>query len=396
MQNKRTKILRIITRLNIGGPATHVILLTKEFNNDKFESVLIYGSISKQEGDMSYLLKQHGVSGIHIPLLRREINPFADLIAFLRILLYMWQYKPDIVHTHTAKAGTLGRVAAILAGVPIKIHTFHGNVFRGYFDNSKSKFFILIEKFLAKFTDVIIAISTKQKDDIVNRHKVTSIEKCHIVKLGFELQRFLNTKNKSNIFRNKFKFNMDDILVGTVGRLTAIKNQKMFINAIAHINKIVDKKIFDKMKFIIVGDGELKEELVAYCRFNGLAEKVFFTGWLKELDAVYADLDIVTLTSNNEGTPVSLIEALSSSKPVISTDVGGVRDAVSQAGILVKRNDYKTLGSEISSLATSQETRQERGRQGRDFVRNKYSKERLVEELRELYTSLIKQKRRDT
>lgn len=387
---KKIKILRIITRLNIGGPAIHAALLTRELNNNEFESTLIYGSTSKDEGDMSYILENHDIKSVYIPALKRELNPFYDIIAFYRIFKFIKEYKPDIIHTHTAKAGTLGRLAAILANVPIKIHTFHGNIFHGYFNKSSTRFFIFIEKILAKFTQSIIAISQRQKDEIVQKYGITNPKKCSVIKLGFDLAKFLNLSSKEGTFRKRFNFKEDDILVGIVGRLTAIKNHRMFIDAIDHINRTAGKDIIDKIKFVIVGDGEMKEELLAYGRFRRMEKKVSFIGWIKDIDEVYAGLDIAALTSINEGTPVSLIEAMASSKPVISTDVGGVKDAVGETGILVKSGDYKVMSDKISNLAASLEKREELGRRGRDFVRNKYSKERLVSELRELYNDLIK------
>jgi glycosyltransferase involved in cell wall biosynthesis len=262
-------------------------------------------------------------------------------------------------------------------------------VFRGYFENSSAGFFIFVEKLLARFTDVIIAISRQQREDIVSKYKITPPGKCRIVRLGFELRKFLSSERKKGIFRKKFKFGEKDILIGAVGRLTAIKNHKMFIRVILYIQKAAGKELFDRMKFIIVGDGELKEELAAYSRFNRLSEKISFTGWSRDIDEIYAGLDMVALTSENEGTPVTLIEALSSSKPVVSTDVGGVRDAVGEAGILVDRRDYGAMGEGVLELASSAEKRKELGSRGREFVKGAYSKERLVSDLTELYRGLL-------
>ncbi|UCD55451.1 MAG: glycosyltransferase family 4 protein [Candidatus Omnitrophota bacterium] len=388
---RKIKILRIITRLNIGGPAIHTTLLTKELNDSEFESVLLHGAVSKGEGDMEYVTKFCNISSIHVPRLKRKINPFNDIIAFCRIFKYIRQYKPDIVHTHTAKAGFIGRLAAFFAGVPVKVHTFHGHVFHGYFNRFATRFFIFIERILAKFTDSIIAISQRQREEIVENYRIINPERCCVIRLGFDLGKFLNLEQgKQRLFRERFNFKQNDILVGMVGRLTSIKNHKMFIDVIDYVNKTAAGDIIDKIKFIIVGDGEMKDELLAYSRFKRSAENIFFTGWFKEIDKVYADLDIVALTSINEGTPVSLIEAMVSSKPVISTNVGGVKDAVGEAGILVKAGDYKTMGDKILELASSPEKRQSLGKLGREFVRGRYSKERLVSELKELYRNLTR------
>lgn len=392
MENKKIRILRIITRLNIGGPAIHAVLLTRDLNDTEFESRLISGAVSKNEGDMGYITPSYNVKPVYISSLKREIHPFSDLMACYRIFKYVRRYKPDIVHTHTAKAGTLGRIAAILANVPVRVHTFHGHVFHGYFSTSSTQFFIFIERMLAKFTDAIIAISKGQKEEIVEKYKITNPESCHIIRLGFDLEKFLNSAHKKDVFRKRFNFKEDDILVGIAGRLIPIKNHKMFIDAAGHINKNAGKNIIDKIKFVIVGDGEMKKELLAYSRFKGLQKKIFFTGWVKDIDEVYAGLDIVALTSINEGTPVSLIEAMSSSKPVASTNVGGVKDAVGDIGVLVDIRDHERMADKILELARSGEKREKLGRLGRDFVRNNYSKGRLIFELKELYRDLLSKK----
>ena len=288
MQDKRIRILRIVTRLNIGGPAVHTALLVREFNNSEFESNLICGSVSKEEGDMGYVAGLYDVKPVYLPDLKREINLSSDMKAFWKIFKFIKQYKPDIVHTHTAKAGTLGRIAAILAGVPVKIHTFHGTIFHGYFDNVTTGFFIFIERMLALFTDAVIAISEKQKYEITQKFKITDPEKCHIVKLGFNLENFLNAQSgQKGIFRKQFNFREDDILVGIVGRLTAIKNHKMFIDATSYITKNASKTLVDRMKFLIVGGGELKDELLRYSNIKGLAHNIFFTGWIKDIAKAY-------------------------------------------------------------------------------------------------------------
>jgi glycosyltransferase involved in cell wall biosynthesis len=394
---KKIKILRIITRLNIGGPAIHAALLTKELNDDEFESVLMYGSISRGEGDMGYAAEARNIKSLQIPELKRNISFFSDIRAFYRILKYIREYKPQIVHTHTAKAGTLGRIAAILANVPVRVHTFHGNVFHGYFGRLTTRLFILAEKILAQFSDAIIVISDKQKEELVNKYKITTSEKCHVIRLGFELGPFLASEGKKNIFRKKSNFKEDDILVGIVGRLTAIKNHKMFIDsarhACLHAGRHARRALAEKLKFIIIGDGELKSELLAYTRFRGLEKKMFFTGWVKDMDEVYADLNIIALTSISEGTPVSIIEAMAASRPVISTDVGGVKDALGQAGVLVKSGDFEAMGDKISELASSLEKRERFGFLARDTVRGIYSKERLVSELKQLYKKLSAERR---
>ncbi|MBN1353475.1 MAG: glycosyltransferase family 4 protein [Candidatus Omnitrophica bacterium] len=393
-RNKKTKILRVITRLNIGGPAIHVTLLTGMFNDGEFESALLCGSVSEREGDMGYIAEDYGVKPLYIPQLTREISVFRDLAAFFSIIKHIKRYKPDIVHTHTAKAGTLGRIAAILSRVPVIVHTFHGNVFQGYFSKRRTKLFIIIERILARFTDCIIAISPAQKEEITKLYRITRPDKCRVVRLGFDLERLSGALENGRGLRDDLKLAESDILVGIIGRLTAIKNQKMFVDMAYHLINTGESRLKERLKFAVIGDGELREELLAYTRFRGLAKKIFFVGWAKDMRKVYPALDIVTLTSSNEGTPVTLIEAMSFSKPVVATDTGGIKDTVRENGILVKKDDYKSMAHAVSELAVSREKRESLGRLGRDFVRATYSKERLYSEFRQLYNDLEKQKRR--
>lgn len=390
----KIKIMRIVTRLNIGGPAVHTILLTKEINGGEFDSVLISGSVSKKEGDMSYMAEGYNVRPVYVSSMSREINPIADIKAFLGILRYMKEYKPDIVHTHTAKAGTLGRLAAMLTKVPVRVHTFHGHVFSGYFNNLVTKFFIFAERLLANCTDCIIAISDCQKDEIVKRYKITGEEKCRMMKLGFDLEGFLSCEKKKGTFRKRFNFASDDLLVGIVGRLTAIKNHRMFIDMAEYVNAHAPKEMSNKIKFIIIGDGELREPLVKEASKKGLSKKIFFTGWIEKMPDVYADMDMVVLTSINEGTPVSLIEAMASSRPIISTDVGGVRDAVGECAILVASDDYIAMGEKVLELSRFSSKRDDLGRRGRERAKFMYSKERLANELKELYKYLLSKNRK--
>ena len=387
------KIVRIISRLNIGGPAIHTVLLSESLNRGGYKDILVCGSAGESEGDMSYLAREKGVRPIIVAEMHRDISLWSDLKAFFKIYLILKREKPDIVHTHTAKAGTLGRLAAILAGVPIKIHTLHGHVLEGYFNPLKAKIFLFIEKFLALFTDRIITVSQRVKDDIVNRLKVTNGRKCVVIPLGFELDKFLECEKQKGVFRKELALDDETTLIGIVGRLVPIKNHRMFLNAAKIIKENAGKY---KVKFLIIGDGELRSELEAQARALDLAGDVIFTGWVKDLVSVYADLNIVTLTSLNEGTPVSLIEASASAKPVVSTAVGGVKDIVinNRTGFLVKSDDTGEFTEKLSELLANRDKAAELGSNGRAFVRNIFSKERLVKDIEDLYEECLKGKRR--
>ncbi|MBT3367815.1 MAG: glycosyltransferase, partial [Nitrospina sp.] len=311
-EDSRIRILRFIARLNIGGPSIHVHLLTTGLDRKRFYSTLITGKISPTEGNMGYLFESANEKPIIIEELQREISPLMDIKAFLRIFGVLKREAPDIVHTHTAKAGTSARLAAIIynrfsGGRTKAVHTFHGHVFSGYFSPSKSLMFILIERLLARKTDVVVAISKTQKADLAHRFHIAPAEKIRVIPLGFDLAPFLRGSQNKGRFRKALGTGEDTLLVGIVGRLVPIKNHFLFLD-MARIfmneNKNVD------VRFVLVGDGELRGKLETHAENMGLKNHVIFCGWRRDLPEVYADLDILALTSKNEGTPVSIIEAM--------------------------------------------------------------------------------------
>ena len=381
--SKKIKIVRIITRLNIGGPAIHTILLTEGIDKNTFETQLVAGKPDLSEGDMSELAARSGVRVEYIQELGREIS-FKDLPAFLKILKLLIKIKPDILHTHTAKAGTLGRIAGLLAGVPVKIHTFHGHVFDGYFNPVKTKLFILIEKLLGIFTDKVIVVSESIRNEIVGKLKIVPDSKCAVIKLGFNLEKFLNNNGLKGALRKEFNISPDTLLVGIIGRLVPIKNHKMFLSV---ARKVIDSNPGIKLKFLIIGDGELRKYLEGEAARMGMTDDVIFTGWIRDIAKVYADLDIVALTSLNEGTPVSLIEAMVSARPVISTSVGGVADIIidGKNGLLVNSNDTDSFANKVSYLIKNENKRRELGLAGREFAGNTFHRDRLIKETESLY-----------
>lgn len=388
----KIKIVRIISRLNVGGPAIHTILLSHGLNADGYKDVLVCGQASKSEGDMMYFAKAMNIEPVCIPELGREISIGRDIVAFFKIYSMLRRERPDIVHTHTAKAGALGRLAALFAGVPIKVHTFHGHIFDGYFSPFKAKVFLLLEKFLAFFTDRIIIVSKHVKDEIVKELKITTEEKCAVIPLGLELGKFISCDKLKNTFRKQINVGADTLLVGIVGRLVPIKNHKMFLSAAIKVREALRGK---NIKFVIVGDGELKDDLKRYAFDIGVSADVIFTGWIENLAPVYADLDIVVLTSLNEGTPVSLIEAMAAGLPAVATDVGGVKDIIEDGanGFLVDKNDISGLCDKILSLIFDKDARKNMGSAGRDFVRQRFSKERLIRDIERFYEDIVATKK---
>ncbi|MBU0661742.1 glycosyltransferase [Patescibacteria group bacterium] len=409
--DERIKIVRFIARLNIGGPSIHVHLLTNGLDEKKFGSTLVTGKISPQEGDMSYLFDDSTKSKpIIIGELQREISPAMDIKAFFQILRILRQKDPDIVHTHTAKAGTSARIAVMMhnlfRGKNIQmVHTFHGHVFEGYFSPVKSLMFIWIERLLAMSTDVIISISTTQKEDLSEKFRIAPAAKIKTIPLGFDLKPFLRNDALKGKFRSSLGISDDTLLVGIVGRLVPVKQHVIFLDA-AKI--FLDQNPGIMVQFVVVGDGELREDLERYADRKGLSEHIRFCGWRRDLPEVYADVDILSLTSVNEGTPVSIIEAMAASTPVIATDAGGVFDLlgsqdghptskgfmVCERGILCKKGDALGFAEGLEYLIKMDaHKREELVREARTFVEHAFSEKRLLRDIESLYLELIEKNR---
>ncbi len=387
----RKKIVRVIARLNIGGPAHQTVLLSHALHNDTWETTLAVGALDPSEGDASYLLERTPCRWVRIPELQRSIRPWKDLAAAWKLFRLLRQEKPDILHTHTAKAGTLGRLAGIgyrlTTRRPLKmVHTFHGHVFQGYFGFVPTKFFLAIERWLATHTDRLIAVSNAVKEDLVAL-KIGRPEKIQVIPLGLNLEQLLGLNGRTTT--------SDPVKIGIVGRLVPIKNHQLFLQAIEKLKAA-------PLEAIVVGDGELREPLEKMCRALDISERVRFTGWQQDLPSVYGPLDIVCLSSLNEGTPVSLIEALAAGKAVVSTDVGGVRDLVGppvepidrkpfqlcRHGILVRSGDAEGFAKALQFLIEHPQRREQMGQQGRAFVRERFLFGRLVRDIEQLYRRL--------
>ena len=384
---KKLKILRIITRLNIGGPAIHTILLTAYLNDEQYESYLVTGRVEPNETDMSYFAEQHHVIPLYVRKMSREIRILHDLLAFLEICKVIRQIKPDIVHTHTAKAGMLGRLAAIILRVPVIVHTFHGNVFREYFGKCKTCLFIFIERSLAKFTTRIIAISEQQKKELLN-FKITDENKIVIINLGFQFANVIPSEEDRNKFRHKYNIPLDAKLIGIVGRLVPVKNHLLFLSI---AQDILNEK--DDVYFTLIGDGELREHLEQEIKQRNISDRVIITGFIEDLKQVYSDLDLVLLTSNNEGTPVALIEAMACKKIVMSTKVGGVEDLITPGvnGYCFLPKEKEGFVQEITCWLNNPDHYCEIGSEAHKSVINKYSSETLISQIRNLYGELWEQ-----
>ena len=387
------KILRIINRFNIGGPTYNATFLTR-YLGDEYETILIGGNHEEGEADSLHILEEYGVEPILIDEMQRIPSFKSDRAAYKRIKQIIEEFKPDIVHTHAAKAGALGRKAAFACNVPVVVHTFHGHVFHSYFGKIKTFIFKFIERRLASKSDGIIAISEIQKRELSEIHKICPASKIQVIPLGFDLEKFhLNKEENRSITRKRFNLEEDEIAIAIVGRLAPIKNHSMFLDVIEQVLGKTTKKI----QVFIVGDGEEKEKISNRVEeINGLfGDKIKMTSWIKYIGDFNAGMDVLCLTSDNEGTPVSLIEAQAGDLPIITTDVGGVRDVVldGETGWIIPKNNVSLFAEKLLLLVENETERNRMSQKGWGFVEKKFHYTTLVNNMESYYQSLLSKKK---
>lgn len=404
---QRIRIIRMIARLNVGGPARHVVWLTSALNDDEFETLLVTGIVPPGEQDMSDFAKRHGVEPLVMKQMSREIGP-ADAITIWKAYRLFVRKGPDIVHTHTAKAGTIGRVAGLmyryatpglLVGRPRRcrfVHTYHGHVFHSYYGKWKTRFFLAIERTLARLnTDRIIVLSEQQRQEIAERFGIGRPEQFTVIRLGIDEAAVRADADAGRALRRELGIGDSETVVAIIGRLTAIKNHDLFLRAAARVRGV---------RFVIFGDGSDRGALVQRATDLGLAGTLIF-GSTRTPAQIYGASDIVALTSLNEGTPLTLIEAMSNGIPIVSTAVGGVVDLlgaaeqsveqnggrydIRQRGITTASGDEVGFAAGLRRLLHDHELRGMFARRGRNFVAAAYSKDRLVADIMRLYRELI-------
>lgn len=390
------KVLRIINRLNLGGPTYNAAYLTKYLDPD-FETLLVAGQKLESEGCSKFILDDLGIRPIIIPEMKREINFKNDYKAFVKIKRLIKEFEPDVVHTHASKAGFIGRLAAIHSNVPVIVHTFHGHVFHSYFNNFTTSVFKTIERYLATKTNSIITLSEKQEQEICDEHQICPRDKSTIVPLGFDLNRFSeNVDDKRISFRQQYNIKDDEMAIGIIGRLVPVKNHTLFIDSLVETKK----KTASKIKAFIIGDGEDRESIINYAKQNGLSvssqeeenknAELVFTSWITDIDRALAGLDVIAMTSNNEGTPVSLIEAQAAGKPIVTTNVGGVENIVipNKSAFVCPPYDANSFSDCLVKL-TNPILRQRMGASGKNFGIDKFHFTRLTNDIRVLYNNLL-------
>ena len=389
-KNRKIKVLRIINRFNIGGPIYNAVLLSA-FMPEEYETLLIGGMPEENEANSLYIAEKYGVSPVLISEMQREPNLTNDNKALKKIKEIIRTFQPDIVHTHASKAGALGRKAAFDCGVPIVIHTFHGHIFHSYFSWWKTKLYQLIERKLSKKTTGIIAISAIQKNELSISYKICHPSKIKIIPLGFDLRPFNeNLQEKRELTRNSYALESSDIAVAIIGRLVAIKNHQMFLDIIDKVNQKTSKKVV----YFIVGDGE--DSLTIQESIKPLKEKgmdIRMTSWIKDIATFNAGMDIICLTSKNEGTPVSLIEAQAAGIPIIATNVGGIKDVIleDKTGYIVDKDDIDGFAEKLRELIENENKRQLMSQNGWSFVEDKFQFPNLIKNMDEYYKSLLKE-----
>lgn len=388
-----TPVVRIITRLNIGGPSIQATRLTSALDHHGFSTTLIHGRLGEGEGDMSYLIAP-GARAIYVDTLRRPLSPVNDLRALMRVYREIKSVRPAIVHTHMAKAGLLGRVAAALynatrgeAARTRVIHTYHGHVLEGYFSPFMTKVFITLERLLATASDRIVAISPAIERELRDGFGIGRADQYRVVPLGFDLSSFAAVDDAARRdARTALEIPAGAKVISTVGRLTAIKQHRLFLDTVAKVATAQPAALA-----LIAGDGELRGELQSYAFDLGIADRVRFLGWRRDLATIYAATDVFLLTSRNEGTPVALIEAMATAVPGVSTDVGGVKDVITSedVGARAKDGDAEALAAHIVRYFADEPLRRQTGQRARAAVLDRYSLDRLVRDINVLYRDLL-------
>lgn len=407
--DRNVRVVRIIDRLNIGGPAKHVVWLSSGLADDGFETTLITGTVPEGEGDMGYFASRAGVSPVVISEMSRELS-LRDALVVWRLLLKLWELKPQIVHTHKAKAGAVGRVAATLykwltpSAILLRprncrvVHTFHGHIFHSYYGRSKTRLFIMIERLLARFcTDQIVVVSEQQRREICETYRVGRPAQFRVVPLGVDLEEFGDCEGS---FRRKHGIAPGELALGTVGRLCEVKNHAMLLDVVGRLGKQSNDQA-RSLRVVVIGDGHLRADLERQARDLSIADRVVFAGFNQDVTSIYANLDLVVLTSLNEGTPLTLIEAMGCGRAIASTAVGGVVDVMGERretrdgftiwdhGVTAPSQDVEAFARALSFLIERPELRREMGERGRAFVRTRLSKERLVSDVEEVYRGLL-------
>ena len=387
-----TRTLRILTRLNIGGPAINVTMADAGLRERGYDTLLVHGSLEPGEASAAPLAAARGVPLLSLPALVRPVSPLRDIVAWRAVVRLLRERQPAIVHTHTSKAGTVGRLAAIWHNLGRGerrcrlVHTFDGHVFDGYFGPVGSRLIIWTERALARWTDAIVAVAPRQRDDLVGRYGIGSSSRVVVVPHGLDLEPFLSVPGSDLEARRTLGLPAGAFVAVFAGRLVPIKDVPTLLDAFARM-----RAGWPGSRLVVAGDGELRSALEARANTLGLGDAVRWVGWRRDLTTLYGAADVVVLSSRSEGTPLTLIEALASGRPAVATAVGGVPDVVrdGQTGMLVPAGDPEAFADAMLRLARDPSSRQAMGAAARADMRTRYSAARLADDLDALYRALL-------
>lgn len=385
----KVRVLRVIGRLNVGGPSIHVVNLTAGLDPSRFDQLLVVGKESRDEGSMLDYALSRGVWPHRISEIVTSFNLAPrDAAALRRLWTLMRWYRPQIVHTHTAKAGLLGRLAARLAGVPIVVHTFHGHVLHGYYGALRNWALRCMERTLASVSDRLVTVSERVKQDLIG-YGVASASKITVIPLGLDLEPFSKARRRRGGFRREMGISAETKLIGIVGRIFPIKNHALFIEAVARIAAVERAA-----RFVVVGDGALRPMIEDQARRLDIAERIVFTGWRSDLPQIYADLDTLVVTSKNEGTPLSAIEAMATGCPVVATCVGGVPDIIADeiTGRLVASGDAGGICRAVIDLLNDPRKAARISANAMTAAHQRFAVKRLIADVNRLYDKLLDEK----
>jgi glycosyltransferase involved in cell wall biosynthesis len=385
--NQPVRIMRIITELQISGPALQAVLLTASLNRLGYEGLLVSGGSGSEADSMAQTAAEYGIETAIVPEIKPGLNLLTGWRATRALVRLMRAYKPDVVHTHTTSAGFYGRIAARIAGIPVVVHTLHEHPFRGYYNRLQTVLFIMMERIGARLSDSIITLSEGLRRELIDTYRVTTRNRINVLPVGFDLHTYAQTPRRGGAFRGDWQIEADVPLIGVIGRLLPVKNLPLFLQAA----KIVHQKL-PHARFAVVGDGEERAALQALARELGLGDAVIFTGWQRRLERIYSDLDVLVNSSWNEGTPIPIIESLAAGCPVVATAVGGIPDLLDRGrmGMLVPADDAQTLADAI--LSTLAQPPDMRGAQR--AMQDRYGIDRLAQDVGSLYRGLLTKKRR--
>jgi glycosyltransferase involved in cell wall biosynthesis len=380
---KPIKVARIITRLNVGGPAYQATLLNHRLPSRGYDSLLLYGSVANGEESFDRLLNEYPGNTVFCPSLKRKIGP-ADVATLVQLVQILKKFKPDIVHTHTAKAGTLGRIAGKIVGAKALVHTYHGHVLEGYFSRPVEKMILRSEQMLARYTDKLITVSDRLKTDLSERFRIAPPEKFQTIELGLPLERFLHLPERGK-FRALCKIDDNAFVLGTLGRLVPVKNHRRMLEVFGGLVQRFPER---NLHLLIGGTGPLEDELKRAAGERDITNRVHFLGLVDDLPGFYADIDMAILSSDNEGTPVTLIEAMAAGKTVVAPDVGGIADVLDpQMGSLVRPNDPNEYIKVVSLFL--QQTLPVISETMRMKIVQRFSPDRLIDDIDTLYKRLL-------